>query len=98
VSLSSFIFHEAIHLGSGHRREECVFGVAVTVLSDFERFYVIFGGGGDQPQSEGSRHTDHGVKTYSYCRKGARVDQVMDQNFYITSTKQIFSNRLLAFF
>ena len=42
VSLSSFIFHEAIHLGSGHRREECVFGVAVTVLSDFERFYVIF--------------------------------------------------------
>ena len=48
VSLSSFIFHEAIHLGSGHRREECVFGVAVTVLSDFERFYVIFGGGGSR--------------------------------------------------
>jgi hypothetical protein len=30
--------------------------------SYFERFYVIIFWGKDQPQSEGSRHTDHGVK------------------------------------
>ena len=40
---------------SGLRSQESVFG------SYFERFYVIIFLGKDQPQSEGSRHTDHGV-------------------------------------
>ena len=35
----------------------------VAVLSDFRRFYEIIFFWKDRPQTEGSRHTDHGIKT-----------------------------------